>query len=328
MDTTENTPALDSLRVAFRAMGTEIALAVWPWPDHETAADEALWREVTFLRDAEALLSRFQPDSEISRLNRGAGPLRVSPLTFEAIQVALAAAAASGGLFDPTVYRALLAAGYDRSFSELGGSANRRPSRSALPWQAARWQEIRLDAAEQTVALPAGVGLDLGGIAKGWLADGVAERLGAHGPALIDLGGDIAVHGLPPDADRWAIDVDGPAGALLGTLRVAGPSGVATSGITRRRWQMGVGIGHHLIDPRTGAPALTDLLSVTVVAPTAAAAEVAAKGVLLLGSTLGHAALMLAPDLAGVLVRQDGGLLTAGNLDWSPVAATTAEVHA
>jgi len=312
-------------------MGTDVALAVWPIWAGEAAAEAALWGEVAFLREAEALLSRFQPESEIGRLNRGAArPVRVSALTFEAVRVALDAAEASGGLFDPTVYHALLAAGYDRSFSELGDTD--RPCRpaAALPWQAGRWREVLLAAAEQTISLPKGVGLDLGGIAKGWLADGVAERLSAFGPALVDLGGDIAVRGLPPDADAWAIDVDGPAGSLLGTLQLSGGRGVATSGTTRRRWQTRAGSQHHLIDPRSGAPALTDLLSVTVVAPSAAAAEVAAKGALLLGSALGRAALELAPELAGLLVRRDGRVLTAGHLRWSAAQAAqpSAEVNA
>jgi thiamine biosynthesis lipoprotein len=315
--------ALDSLRVAFRGMGTEIALAVWPRPGEDEAAENALWAEVRFLRDAEALLSRFQPDSEISRLNRGVTtPARVSPLTFAAVRSALEAASASGGLFDPTVYRALLAAGYDRSFAARGG----RPARPAVapPWQAGRWREVRLDEAAQTVALPPGVGLDLGGIAKGWLADQVADRLSAFGPALADLGGDIAARGLPPDAPAWAIDVDGPADEFLGTVRLGERQGIATSGVTRRRWRTEAGERHHLIDPRTGAPALTDLLSVTVVAPAAAEAEVAAKGVLLLGSELGRAALTLAPGLAGLLVRRDGRAIVVGDLRWTPAPPSRA----
>jgi thiamine biosynthesis lipoprotein len=183
---------------------------------------------------------------------------------------------------------------------------------------------MRLDAATRTVTLPAGVGLDLGGIAKGWLADLVAERLLRYGAALADLGGDIAVRGLPPDADAWYIDVEGPAGAVLGRLRLAGDGGVATSGVTRRRCRTAAGAQHHLIDPRTGRPALTDLLSVSVIAPSAAMAEVAAKGALLLGSALGQAALAAAPELGGVLVQRDGRVTLVGGVEWSGAAQTPA----
>ncbi|HLZ68868.1 MAG TPA: FAD:protein FMN transferase [Dehalococcoidia bacterium] len=330
-DDPANESALDSLRVVFRAMGTEVSLAVWPRRGQEASAEAALWAEVALLREADALLSRFLPESEISRLNRGAvTPVRVSALTFSAIEIALDAAAASGGLFDPTVYGALLAAGYDRSFADLEQKPSRSMPAAALPRQAGRWREVLLDEARGTVTLPNGVGLDLGGIAKGWLADRVAERLGVFGPALVDIGGDIAMLGLPPDAPAWAIDVDGPFGAVLGTLQLEGGRGVATSGITRRRWQTEAGSRHHLIDPRTGAPALTDLLSVTVVAPTTAAAEVAAKGALLLGSVLGLAALVQAAELGGLLVRRDGRVLVAGSLSWIPAGAAQqpAEVNA
>lgn len=314
---------LTPVRVSFPGMGTAIELALWPRADEAEAGCEAVAREVAFLRLAEELLSRFQPESEISRLNRGAnGPQRVSTLTFDAIRVALDAATTTGGLFDPTIYGALLAAGYDRSFREIAsGDAVTRPR---SPWQAGRWREVRLDAERLTVTLPPGVGLDLGGVAKGWLADGVAERLGRYGAALADLGGDVAFRGLPPDADAWIVDVDGPFGDTLGVLRLAGDGGVATSGVTRRRWQTAAGAQHHLIDPRTGLPAITDLLSVTVVAPSAASSEIAAKGVLLLGNALGRVALANAPQHAGLLVGRDGAVTPVGTLDWTAAQATGA----
>jgi FAD:protein FMN transferase len=314
---------LTPVRVAFHGMGTEIELALWPRADEVEAGCEAVTREVAFLRLAEELLSRFLRESEISRLNAGAnGPQWVSTLTFDAIRVALDAAASTGGLFDPTVYGAMLAAGYDRSFgaTAAGGQA----ARAQQPWQAGRWREVRLDPERLTVTLPPGVGLDLGGIAKGWLADGVAARLGRYGAALADLGGDIAFAGLPPDADAWLIDVDSPLGGSLGVLRLAGDSGVATSGVTRRRWQTAADTQHHLIDPRTGMPAITDLLSVTVVAPSAASAEIAAKGVLLLGNALGRVALANAPRHAGLLVGRDGAATPVGTLDWTAAQTPSA----
>jgi thiamine biosynthesis lipoprotein len=308
-----NAPRFTFLETAFAGMGTQLALRVWVQPGSERAARRALARERAFLRRAEALLSRFRPDSEISRLNDAAGkPVRVSPLTLAAIQAARDAAAATGGLFDPTIRNALLAAGYDRDFAAIGrGSAVRLP----LPPQAGRWREIAIDPSRRLVRLPAGVGIDLGGIAKGWLADRVAERLSRFGPALADLGGDLALRGLPPDGDPWRFDVEDPRGGVLGTVRLHS-GGIATSGTTRRRWQDGAAhAAHHIIDPRTGMPALTDLLAVTVVAPDAATAEVAAKGTLLLGSTLGAAALNSA-GLAGILVRQEGKTTVVGAIDW------------
>src|SRR5262249_39127562 len=157
---------------------------------------------------AEARLSRFLPESELSRINDRAGrPVRVSRLTFRAVRAALAAAHATEGLFDPTAHRALLAAGYDRSFALLPRRMD-APSVLILPLTG-RYREVALDPATGCVRLPAGVGLDLGGIAKGWLADAVLRRLARYGAALTDLGGDLALSYLPGE-ERWEVEVADP----------------------------------------------------------------------------------------------------------------------
>jgi thiamine biosynthesis lipoprotein len=124
---------------------------------------------------------------------------------------------------------------------------------------------------------------------------------------------------LPPAEPAWRIGlVAGPGDQnLLGQIAVSA-GGVATSGVTRRCWQTSSGWQHHLIDPRTGKPALTDLLSVSVVAPAAALAEAAAKAALLLGAEAGAAALERTGVLGGVLVLHNGEIKTAGVLSWQP----------
>ncbi|MBI4498444.1 MAG: FAD:protein FMN transferase [Chloroflexi bacterium] len=298
---------------AFPAMNTDIDLRLWPAPKCAAAARRALARAAAFVRTAEARLSRFDPASEIARLNRGErGP--VSPLTYRIVAAALASARATGGLFDPTVYGVLLAAGYDRSFPALKEGAASAPVEAGR--LAGRYRDVALDPHTRTIRLPPGVGLDLGGIAKGWLADAVARRLGRHGAALADLGGDIAVAGAPPGCDGWEVEVADPdeRGRPLVVLCLRS-GGVATSGVLRRRWQTDQGWQHHLIDPRTGLPARTDLSAVTVVAPTATAAEVAAKAALLLGSAAGQRALESSPGLAGLLVQRDGTVRTTEGFD-------------
>jgi thiamine biosynthesis lipoprotein len=147
--------------------------------------------------------------------------------------------------------------------------------------------------------------VDLGGIAKGWAADTAARRLSAHGPALIDAGGDIAVSGPMADGQPWPVAVDNPLDLAtpLGLLLLAS-GGVATSGRDYRRWKVGESWRHHIIDPRSGRPAETDALTATVLAPSAQEAEVAAKLLFILGaagipwveSQAGHAGLMLRED--------------------------------
>jgi thiamine biosynthesis lipoprotein len=120
--------------------------------------------------------------------------------------------------------------------------------------------------------LAPGTGVDLGGIAKGWMADRLCAAMG--GNLLANLGGDLFAAGTGPDGEGWPID-------LAGTTVLLQDQGAATSSVRKRAWGAGL---HHLIDPRTGRPAASDLAQVSVVAANAAEAEVSAKTALLLGS--------------------------------------------
>jgi thiamine biosynthesis lipoprotein ApbE len=178
--------------------------------------------------------------------------------------------------FDPTVHDALVAAGYDRTFAEVLAApvaSSEPPSRAGAG--------IAVDRATGIVALAAGASLDLGGIAKGWIADRIAEQLADLAPALVDAGGDIACTPRA-GAATWRVDVPG---ADVRIELTAG--GVASSGTDRRRWidPASGEARHHLIDPATGACTTSDLDRVTTIAPTCADAEVASTSLLLAGST-------------------------------------------
>jgi thiamine biosynthesis lipoprotein len=258
----------------------------------------------------EQQLSRFRPDSELNLLNQAGGePMKVSPELWEVLQVALDAARETDGLVTPAVLDALEAAGYDRTFEAIEGQVQPRTADTTTA-RVADWREIKLDVEKHTVQLPPGVRLDFGGVAKGWAADRMAAELATVGPALVDAGGDIAVSGPMEGGEPWPIGVDSPfaPGEQLELLRVQG-GGVATSGRDYRRWRQGGREAHHIIDPRMGEPAATDLLSVTVLGPSTVAAEVAAKTVLILGSEHGLPWLEARPELAGLLVLEDGALL-------------------
>ncbi len=242
--------------------------------------------------------SRFRDDSELTRVNRAAGrTTRVSSELAELVAAALGAAERTEGRFDPTVLDAVLAAGYDRDFDELlaGARGSLRPARPC-----GRWPEVRLDG--RLLRLPEDVGLDLGGIAKGWAVDRAAEAAATAGPAwvLVNAGGDLRLAGRPPrdGLDVGVEDPEDPDAELL-RLRLHGGA-LATSSITRRAWGPGL---HHLIDPATGRPASNGVLQATVWAPTAAEAEVAAKDALLRGERA-------LADTLGVLVTDDGRALT------------------
>jgi thiamine biosynthesis lipoprotein len=235
------------------------------------------------IEDLDARWSRFRPDSEISRLNRAGGQLSVvSQPTFDLIRRAVEGYRRTGGSFDPTLLGDVIRAGYDGDFNHLA------PDRQSAP--TSDWSRgmtgMLLFPASRAVMLPAGVGFDSGGIGKGLAADLVASELlhaGADG-ACVNVGGDLRVTGTWAGGVSWPLAIDHPDGSPgLARLDVT-DGGVATSSTLLRAWTIGGERRHHLIDPATGRPAVSDLVSVSVVAATAWEAEVLAKAGILAGA--------------------------------------------
>jgi thiamine biosynthesis lipoprotein len=248
---------LESLR--FEALGGHCELySAGP----ATLAEVRVWVDAMHDR-----LTRFEPDSELSRFNAAAGHLvDVSPELEALLRQSLDAYATSDGLVHIGVLPALLAAGYTRDFA----SGPTPPTGEIV--LAPPLPEM-LEVTTGRARLRAGTAIDLGGIAKGWLADRAVERIGPN--ALANFAGDLRARGGGPDGAGWPVGFGGTT-VLLKEL------GAATSGTERRRWGPAL---HHLIDPRTGLPAKTDLREVSVLAPSGAEAEVLAKTALLLGRT-------------------------------------------
>ncbi|MCZ7589903.1 MAG: FAD:protein FMN transferase [Gaiella sp.] len=282
------------LRHAFHAMGTEMELLL------DAESDGPLVEAEHELRRLEALLSRFLPESELSRLN-AAGALEVGPELLELVELALAARERSGGRFDPTVHDALVRAGYDRSFELL------RVDAAVAESQGVRCGGgVEVDREAGRIALELGVRLDLGGIAKGWAADRVLASLSGWGPALVNAGGDLAAAGA-----GWPVGVETPAGTLTLALE---RGGLASSGRDRRRWERNGREHHHLIDPATGEAATGDVLTVTAAAGTAAEAEVLATSLFLAGTAERAAAEADAEAIPAVIVGTNGETHLAGGL--------------
>lgn len=323
-----------------RGMNTTMRLTVRldeEAPATRDVATRALDQCATWLAACEATCSRFLPTSEVSALNASAGrPMGLSDDLFTVVQLALTFAARFDGVFDPTVLPALHAAGYTRSFEEIGQrEIGGRPATDQPAWHGGRWSAVRLDAATRTATLPAGVALDLGGVAKGWAADELARRYLAAFPGyLIDLGGDLRVAGGPEPGRPWIVGVADPreasntgdaaddeAGAptyLAGLALTRG--GVATSGDARRWWLRAGERQHHIIDPRTGKPATAPLTSQriatwTALAPTAAEADALAKVAFIRGYEEGMRLLTRGAEAAGVCVHADGRVEATPNLE-------------
>ena len=232
--------------------------------------------------------SRFQPDSELSRLNRDPRQtVAVSPAMARFVEAALNAAAMTGGLVDPTLAGEMDRAGYAKHLDSVPVPLRRAlalaPRRApGGPNPTGAWRQVSVDRKAGTVTRAPGVRLDSGGIVKGMFGDILAAVLGKHESFAVDAAGDVRFGG---------------SGSLLRPIRVASPfdesvlhvfelvrGAVATSGIGKRSWLDSDGRpAHHLLDPATGRPAFTGVVQVTALAPTGVQAEALSKAALLSG---------------------------------------------
>jgi thiamine biosynthesis lipoprotein len=302
-----NAPIPDEARLTQRSgrpMATDVSVQIASDAAHQAAAEAAADACMAWFDEVDARLSRFKPERELSQLNAAAGAwVAVSPVVFEAVAVALWAAAASAGRFDPTLLRQIEALGYDRDFAQIAHRESPGGSAAAPAPISGLWRAIELDPARQRVRLPAGGALDLGGIAKGWAADVALERYcQPFAGALINVGGDLRAQGGPTPGTPWAVGITDPR-TENATVAGAPPThvaqvklsrgGVATSGAVKRWWLRAGERRHHLLDPATGQPMRLwldgmdadggTMATATALAPTAARAEVAAKVALLRG---------------------------------------------
>ncbi len=288
----------------FRAMNSEILLAA-EGPDPQAGFELA--QET--IEKSEQRFTRFSQESELSRLNRAAGSwMTVSPDMYNLIETALNCYRAAFGLFDPTILADLEKAGYTKSMDELRVSGAQPLSNPFIREKSPAFDRIELRQSDLSILLPLGMRIDLGGIAKGWIAEQAARRMEKFTTACgVNAGGDLFLIGTPDGMNAWEVGLEDPRqpGLDLMVLQVDGGA-VATSSVARRVWQQGNVTRHHLIDPRTGEPAITPWLSVTALAPSAAAAEVFAKAILVGGPTMARELLEKNPHITYLAVDQDG----------------------
>lgn len=306
---------------SFRAMNTDVYAQLTSNSAH---AGPLLDEIVRMFAAYEQRLSRFRPDSELTRLNANeTDTFRATSILFNAVATALWAAESSGGLYDPTILTNLEQAGYDRSFEQLGDQS--RASRFTGQSAAAHWpprrrvytyRSIDLNRARHEIHKPAGLRLDLGGIGKGWTVDRAADTLQGLGPFLINAGGDLFAYHSPPGRRGWTIDLEHPLQPELSMARLhLHHRALATSTLAKRRWWCDGRLMHHLIDPRSGRPAQTDALSVSVVADRTAVAEVLAKVALILGVEQGLAYLEHLPGIEGLIFTNQATMVYTAGLE-------------
>lgn len=261
----------------------------------------------TLLARVDAAASRFRADSALSRANDRAGrPVPVPRLLVDLVAAALRVADETDGAVDPTLGRTLAALGYDRDINAVAGDGP-----AVAPVLPRRdWRDVRLDVASGLLTVPAGTALDLGSSAKAYTADLAANHLSRRysTAVLVELGGDLAVAGDRPDG--WCVEVAEREGER-GQLVLLREGGLTTSTTTVRRWQRGGRRVHHIVDPRTGAPADGPWRTVTVAAPDALRANAASTAAIVLGDAA--RGWLEARGYPARLVAQDGSVqVTAG----------------
>lgn len=247
--------------------------------------------------------SRFLPHSDVSRLNTAAGSaVDVSEDTLNLLDACNRWTRDTGGVFQPLVGGHLMAWGYRRSLEDIAPYAPSSPAPAAVDG------DVAVDRGRGRAQIPVGARLDLGGIAKGWMAARAAEllRILSDDPSvLVDAGGDlVAVRG---DHEVHVESPFEPDGAPAARVHLVEGQGVATSGCDRRSWRNGDGrLVHHLIDPETGQPGVR--AHATVVAGDPVTADVLATTLALrpdLVADMPEAAMVAVGGLVRTTVRWD-----------------------
>lgn len=290
---------IEPVSLAATSMGGRLVVHL----EAEGRAEEALRdsrRVIARIDRWAARLTRHTDSSDLALLNsdpESAVPVR--PILAAALQAGIVAADASEGFADITLLDARLAA---------EGKADVAPAS-----RGGEWGIVRGPRGRAVVHRPPGVRFDFGGVGKGWIADRALDLVAGWPGALIDADGDLAVRCAP--GKFWEVGIDDPraADSSVAILRLGAPSGgvptrwgVATSGTSIHRWNVGGAVSHHLIDPRTGRPAVTDVIQATVVAGSALRAESLAKAAVIAGSVEGFALLERARVRGAVLVTSSG----------------------
>ena len=265
--------------------------------------DEALIQECFDLcREYEKVFSRTDPESELYALNE-AGSLEVSEDLLEVIQTALDYCRASGGAFDVTL-------GGVSDLYAFSSETPRVPEAEELAEAVGHvgYGKVQVDGRRVTLTDPEAV-LDLGGIAKGYIADRLAEFLRSRGQesALIDLGGNILCVGEKPDGQPFRVGLQYPFRERKESIAVVevGDLSVVTSGVYERSFEEDGALYHHILDPDTGKPVENDLLAVSILSPRSVDGDALSTVCFALGLEEGMALIEGLDDVYAVFVTED-----------------------
>lgn len=281
------------------AMDTYMTLAAYG-----DKAQEALSACGQELNRLEQQLSRTREDSPVSQLNRG-GSARVSDETMELLQAALTYSELTGGAFDMTIAPLV-------SLWNITGDEPYLPRQAEidalLPLVGA--EHVRLGG--DTVTLDTGCAIDLGGIAKGYASDRMAEIFAEYGvdSALVSLGGNVYARGTKPGGQAWTVAIQHPeTGGYAAALTLTDAFAVTSGGYQRYFTGPDGTVYQHILDPKTGWPVQGDLLSVTIVADSGTLADAYSTALYVMGAEAAQAFWRQEGGFDMVLITTDGRLL-------------------
>lgn len=280
------------------------------------SADTVYTGMETKTREIESVLSLHLSQSEIAAINENAGvqPVEVSQRTFDLLQRAKELSEQSDGAFDITIAPVV----------ELWGITSDHPhvptdEELAQAMALMGLEDLVLDEEACTAYLTRpGMAIDLGGIAKGWTADQLREyarELGAE-RGYVSLGGNLMIIGERPDGDPFKFglrDPQGDASTYLGTVTLKDGYTMATTGGYERYFEEDGIRYHHVLDPRTGYPADSDLLSVAVISKDGTLADYLSTTLFVQGLEAAKAAAG-SEDYALVMVDQENNVWISGSL--------------
>ena len=292
----EKIPDVRETRVGFY-LDTVITLTAYT--DHPEWLEEGL----KTCGEYEQLLSRTIEGSDVWKLNHAEGePVTVSEATAEILREAIRIGKLSDGAFDVTIAPA-------STLWDFTSGEGQVPDAAALAAAAGKIDYRRIQMEGRQVILPAGMMIDLGGIAKGYIADAVKKELEEKGirSAILSFGGNIVAIGRKPDGSPWRVgiqDIDAPAGtSMLVSINTGGST--VTSGIYERGFEADGVYYHHILSAETGWPVQNELASVTIFSENSMTGDALATAVFALGSEKGAALIETMDGIEAVLISRD-----------------------
>lgn len=286
-------------------LDTVCTITLYEWSDDENAIMDGAF---DLCGRYDKLLSTTASDSDIYRMNHSHGKtVTVSEETAELIGRAVHYCSLSGGEFDITIYPV-------KALWDFSGDSPTLPNEDKLSKAVKRvdYRKIKVNGTDITV--PDGVGIDLGAIAKGFIADRIADYLRSNHvvSAIIDLGGNVYAIGSKPDGGSWRVGIRQPFGSQEADVAEVKNASVVTSGIYQRYFELEGKIYHHILRSSDGMPCDTGLYSVTVISKNSEQCDALSTICMLLGYENSIPILDRFNDIKAVFITSDNRIIHYG----------------